>query len=123
MLRPCHFDLTADDPKRAMKFYEDIFGWEFEKWSEGEMEYWMITTGKKKKEGINGGLSKRGSKSMANMNTIDVPSVDKFAKKIENKGGKVIMPKMAIRKVGWFATCQDTEGNVFGIIEFDKKAK
>jgi len=123
MLRPCHFDLTADDPKRAKKFYEDIFGWEFEKWSEGEMEYWMITTGKKKKEGINGGLSKRGPKSMANMNTIDVPSVDKFAKKIENKGGKVIMPKMAIRKVGWFATCQDTEGNVFGIIEFDKKAK
>jgi len=115
--------LTADDPKRAKKFYEDIFGWEFEKWSEGEMEYWMITTGKKKKEGINGGLSKRGPKSMANMNTIDVPSVDKFAKKIENKGGKVIMPKMAIRKVGWFATCQDTEGNVFGIIEFDKKAK
>ena len=32
------------------------------------------------------------------------------------------MPKMAIPTVGWFATCQDTEGNTFGI-EFEKKAK
>lgn len=87
------------------------------------MEYWMIKTGKKKEEGINGGLSKKGETGMPNMNTIDVPSVDKFSKKIQAKGGKVLMPKMAIPKVGWFATCQDTEGNTFGIIEFDKKAK
>lgn len=123
MPRPCHFDLSADDPKRAMKFYKDIFGWKFEKWADEQMEYWMITTGKKKKDGINGGLSKRGPEAMPNMNTIDVPSVDKFSKKIVSKGGKIVMPKMAIRKVGWFATCQDTEGNSFGIIEFDKKAK
>lgn len=123
MPRPCHFDLSADDPKRAMKFYKDIFGWKFEKWADGEMEYWMVTTGKKKKDGINGGLSKRGPQAMVNMNTIDVPSVDKFSKKIVSKGGKIVMPKMAIRKVGWFATCQDTEGNTFGIVEFDKKAK
>jgi hypothetical protein len=25
--------------------------------------------------------------------------------------------------VGWFATCQDTEGNIFGIMEENKKAK
>lgn len=122
MLRPCHFDLTADDPKRAMKFYSDIFGWKFEEWH-GPMPYWEITTGKKKKEGINGGMSKRGEQAMPNMNTIDVPSVHKFSKKILAKGGKVVTPKMPLPKVGWFATCQDTEGNNFGIIEFDKKAK
>ena len=123
MPRPCHFDLTADEPQRAIKFYKDVFGWKFEKWEGGQMEYWMVTTGTKKQEGINGGLTKRGSQGMPNMNTIDVPSVDKFAKKVQEKGGKVLMPKMAIPTVGWFATCQDTEGNTFGIIEFDKKAK
>jgi uncharacterized protein len=122
MPRPCHFDLTADEPERAMKFYKDIFGWKFEKW-DGPMEYWMVTTGTKKEKGINGGLSKRGKEGMPNMNTIDVPSVDKFAKKIQYKGGKILMPKMAIPGVGWFATCQDTEGNIFGIIEENKKAK
>jgi hypothetical protein len=30
---------------------------------------------------------------------------------------------MAILKIGWFAQCMDTEGNMFGIIEMDKKAK
>ena len=74
MPRPCHFDLTADEPQRAIRFYKDVFGW-------------------------------------------------KFAKKVQEKGGKVLMPKMTIPTVGWFATCQDTEGNTFGIIEFDKKAK
>ncbi|MEO9320493.1 MAG: VOC family protein [Nitrososphaera sp.] len=122
MNRPSHFDISADDPKRAIKFYEGIFGWEFEKW-DGPMEYWMIKTGPKKERGINGGLSKKGEGAMPNMNTIEVSSVDKVSKKIEAKGGKILMPKSAIPKVGWFATFQDPEGNVFGIMEEDKKAK
>jgi uncharacterized protein len=121
MPRPIHFDLTADNPERAMKFYKDVFGWKFEKW-DGPMEYWMATTGTKKEQGINGGLSKRGKEGMPNMNTIGVPSVDRFTKKIQDKGGKILMPKMTIPGVGWFATCQDTEGNIFGIIEENKKA-
>jgi len=56
-------------------------------------------------------------------NTIDVPSVDEFAKKIQSKGGKVIVPKMAIPGVGYFAQCLDTEGNIFGIIQMDQNAK
>ena len=122
MPRPIHFDLTADEPERAMKFYKDVFGWKFEKW-DGPMEYWMVTTGTKKELGINGGLSKRGGTGMPNMNTIGVSSADKFAKKIQDKGGKILVPKTAISGVGWFATCQDTEGNIFGIIEENKKAK
>jgi predicted enzyme related to lactoylglutathione lyase len=86
-------------------------------------EYWLVTTETKSRLGINGGLSKRDESGMPNMNTIDVPSIDKFTKKIQDKGGKVLMPKTTIPKVGWFATCQDTEGNIFGIIEENKKAK
>lgn len=82
MPRPCHFDLGADDPKRAMKFYKDIFGWKFEKWADGQMEYWMITTGKKKKDGINGGLSKRDPEAMPNMNTIDCLQWTSFQRKL-----------------------------------------
>ena len=122
MLRPIHFDLTVDDPDRAMTFYRDIFGWKFEKWN-GPMEYWMVTTGDEKEPGINGGLSKRGDSGMPNMNTIGVSSVDKFSKMVQDKGGKVVMPKTAIPGMGWIETCQDTEGNTFGIIEEDRAAK
>ena len=56
-------------------------------------------------------------------NTIDVPSVDDFSK-ISTEGGKVVQPKMAIPGgIGYLAICEDTEGNLFGIIEYDRNAK
>jgi len=55
-------------------------------------------------------------------NTINVPSIDEFTKKIIEKGGQLIVPKIAILKIGWFAQCMDTEGNTFGIIEMNEKA-
>jgi len=122
MPRIIHFDIPADDPARAQKFYQDVFGWTFDKWN-GPMEYWMAKTGDDKQPGINGGLAKRMPGQTGVTNTIDVPSVDEFAKKIESNGGKVIMPKMAILGVGYFAQCLDTEGNVFGIIQMDQNAK
>ena len=122
MPRIIHFDIPADDPARAQKFYQETFGWTFEKW-DGPMEYWMAKTGDEKQPGINGGLAKRMPGQIGVTNTIDVNSVDEFAKKIQSKGGKVIMPKMAIPQVGYFAQCMDTEGNIFGIIQMDKNAK
>ena len=121
MPRISWFDIPADDPQRAQKFYREVFDWKFDKWS-GPMDYWMATTGTEE-PGINGGLSKRMPGQMGMTNTINVPSVDKFSKKIVEKGGEMIIPKMAIPGIGWFAQCTDTEGNVFGIIEMDEKAK
>jgi hypothetical protein len=122
MPRPIHFDLTADNPERAMNFYKAVFGWKFEKWN-GPMEYWMANTGDEKEPGINGGISKKGESGMPNMNTIGVPSVDEFSNRVKDKGGKVLQPKTAIPGIGWFATCQDTESNIFGIMQSDPGAK
>jgi hypothetical protein len=44
-------------------------------------------------------------------------------KKIEQRGGNICVPKMAIPKVGWLAYATDPGGNVFGIIEPDTNAK
>ena len=120
MPRVSHFDIPADDPQRAQEFYKQVFDWKFEKW-DGPMEYWMAVTGTEE-PGINGGLSKRMPGQMGMTNTVDVPSVDEYSKKITDKGGQLIVPKMPIPKVGWFAQCMDTEGNMFGIIEMDETA-
>jgi predicted enzyme related to lactoylglutathione lyase len=122
MPRIIHFDLPADDPARAQKFYSEIFGWKFDKWN-GPMDYWMVKTGDDKQPGINGGLSKRMPGQAGPSNTIDVPSVDEYIKKIQSNGGKIIMPKMPIPKIGYFAQCMDTEGNIFGIMQPDTNAK
>lgn len=63
------------------------------------------------------------SPSETTTNIIGVPSVDEYLAKIEKSGGKVVMPKTAIPGVGWFASCQDTEGNVFGIMQEDSSAR
>ena len=52
-----------------------------------------------------------------------MPNVDEFAKRIEQAGGKVIMAKSTVPGVGYMAYCQDTEGNVFGIMQEDPSAK
>jgi hypothetical protein len=57
------------------------------------------------------------------VNTIDVPSVDDYAQKVEAHGGKVVVPKMAIPGVGWLAYFADPEGNITGIYTQDPSAK
>jgi predicted enzyme related to lactoylglutathione lyase len=114
MPRVIRFEISADQPERAVKFYSQVFGWQIQKW-EGPMDYWLVYTGEG--PGIDGGLAKRESPSATTINTIGVPSVDEYLAKIEKSGGKVVMPKVALPGVGWFARCQDTEGNIFVIMQ------
>lgn len=120
MARVVHFEVNADDPERAVKFYEKAFGWQISKWA-GPMDYWMVKTGEDNEPGINGGITRRMEKATT-VNTIDVPSVDESVKKIEQAGGSVVAPKMPVPGVGYMAYCLDTEGNVFGIMQMDTSA-
>jgi predicted enzyme related to lactoylglutathione lyase len=122
MPRVVHFDLPVDDPERAINFYSQVFGWNFNKW-EGPIEYWLITTGPDEEIGINGGMARRRQADDPVVNTIGVPSVDQYIEKITTAGGEVLQPKMAIPGVGWYVSCQDPEGNVFGLMEDDPSAR
>ena len=118
MPRVIHFEISADEPERAVKFYQDVFGWEIQKWG-GPQEYWLVNTGPEEQPGINGGVFKRQG-PVNFVNTIEVPSVDDYAAKITEKGGKVAVPKMTIPSVGYLAYCHDTENNLFGIMQADR---
>ena len=122
MPRVVHFELSADDPARAIMFYEKVFGWTINKW-EGPIEYWLVMTGEKDQPGIDGGIMRRQESSENTVNTIDVPDVDEYIKKIEKAGGKITRPKMSVPGVGYAAYVQDTEGNTFGIMQNDPNAE
>jgi uncharacterized protein len=127
MSRVIHFEIHAENPARAIKFYEQVLGWKFNKW-EGPQDYWLITTGPKDQLGIDGGLVPRrgkidGEGVIAFVCTIDVDSVDDIAKKVENSNGLVVVPKMPVPGIGWLAYCKDTEGNIFGVMQNDSGAK
>lgn len=121
MGRVVHFEIDAEDPARAIHFYEHIFGWKFEKW-DGPMEYWLVMTGDEE-VGIDGGLSPRRPEApFHHVNTIDVKDIDSTLAMIEGHGGNVVQPKTAVPGVGWLAYCTDTEGNPFGIMQADPAA-
>ena len=127
MPRVIHFEIVAYNPERAMKFYKEVFGWEFNKW-DGPQDYWLVKTGEDSQPGINGGLTPKTNQGSGNTggritNSIDVHSIDEFSNKISMEGGKVLSPKMPIPGVGYLAICEDTEGISFGIIQYDRNAK
>jgi len=126
MPRVVHFEIHADDPQRAVAFYQDIFGWQINKW-EGPEDYWLVTTGPDNEPGINGAILRRhgpvnGDAVIAYVCTIDVPSVDDVTAKITAHGGTIALPKMAVPQIGWLAYGKDTEGNIFGVLQSDPSA-
>lgn len=127
MPRVIHFEIQAENPDRAVKFYSEVLGWNFQKW-DGPMEYWLIMTGDRSQPGIDGGLVRRrgpinGDSLIAYVCTVDVPSVDNYADRATKAGGTVVVPKMPIPGVGWLVYCKDSEGNIFGMMQSDPNAK
>jgi uncharacterized protein len=122
---PSYFEIQADNPQRAVAFYQTVFGWSFEKVENLPAEYWRIQT-----EGIRGGLLKRPAAAPAPRSganayvcAMEVKSFDETARAIESAGGIVAMPKFAVPHTCWQGYFVDTEGNTFGIFQPDPAAK
>jgi predicted enzyme related to lactoylglutathione lyase len=116
-----HFEICVDDPEAAAQFYSTLFGWSVER-AESDSEYWIITTNDPDGSGITGGITHRFDELNPTVNTIEVPSIDAYARTIVELGGKVRPPKIAIPGQGYVQYCQDPEGNAFAIMEYDELA-
>src|SRR5579871_2839579 len=115
------FEIPADKPERAQKFYSALFGWKINAFPHMK-DYWHIDTagGGDTPEG---GLMARKHPGQSITNYIGVASVTKAMAKIKKLGGDVCIPKTAVPEMGYFAVCQDTEKNVFAVWERIPKAK
>jgi uncharacterized protein len=131
MGRLVHFEIHVEDMERAMKFYEEVFGWKFEDWSEyAGMQYYGAITGDASVPGIDGALIQRRGQAPETgqpMNgfscTMGVEDYDSTENKILDLGGKVAMPKYALPGMAWQGYYTDTEGNIIGIHQPDENAK
>jgi len=128
MSRPVHFEIHAENPERAMGFYNKLFGWKFTKFEGGEMPYWLIKTGEGE-PGIDGGLHPRmgslipDAPVIAYVCTMMVSELDAMMTKALSLGGTTAVPRMPIPGMGWLAYAKDTEGNIFGMMQADEAAK
>jgi uncharacterized protein len=117
MNRVIHFEISAENPERAVSFYKQVFDWDIQKWA-GPMDYWLVGTGDKKETGINGAIKHRVKANQGTVNSVHVASIDAALKKIVQAGGKIVMEKTPIPGLGFHAYCEDTEGNLFGLLEY-----
>ena len=128
MPRVVHFEIHAEDPERAERFYTGVFGWEMRLW-EGPVEYRLVTTGPDEQAGINGAvLARRDSAESpeegpnAYVCTVDVESIADTERRVAGAGGRQVTERMAVPGVGHLAYFKDTEGNVFGAMQADPEA-
>ena len=117
----CHFELPIGDLESAKKFYS-IFNWEINEIP--GMDYISVRTTPVndhqmpiKPGAINGGMMKKSKDFKHPVIAIQVDSVDEYQKKVISKGGKVVMPKIEIPNMGYYAYIADPEGNVLGLWE------
>jgi hypothetical protein len=115
------FEIPADNPDRAKKFYGSLFGWKIEPMP-GMTDYWHIDTGGAD-DTPDGGMLTRKHPQQPITNYVNVPSVTRAMAKVQKLGGTICKPKTAVPQMGYFAICRDTENNEFALWEINMKAK
>ena len=118
--RPTHFEIPVEDADRAEGFYRNVFGWSFQRYDGAPQYYGLATTGESN-PGINGALFQRDADSVTTL-TMSVDSIEDAVASIKANGGAVLQDKTPIPGMGWFATCEDTEHNKFGLFTTDTSA-
>ncbi len=120
-----HFELPFEDKKRAMNFYEKMFGWKMNDLQ--DMNYVMAYAAEtdenrmvSEKGAINGGLFQKSKDAQYPIVVINVQSIDDTILKVKKSGGTVVTPKQPIPN-GSYARITDTEGNIIGIVDSSQK--
>ncbi len=120
-----YFEIQASQPEKAVRFYREVFGWEFTRVPDLPIEYWSIRT-----EGISGGILKRPvpapsleSGTNAYVCSVEVRNFDTVSAAMCKEGGIEALPKFAVPGVCYQGYFVDPEGNTFGILQMDPNAK
>lgn len=120
------FEIPADNLDRAKKFYGKLFGWNIAPFpglpDPAAQNYLHIDTGGPDAS-PDGGLMKRAHPRQPITNYVSVPLVTKFMARVKKPGGKVCVPRTPVARMGYFAVCEDTEGNIFALWERNERAK
>jgi predicted enzyme related to lactoylglutathione lyase len=117
-----HFEIPADDPEKLAGFYTDLFDWKIEKLP-GEAEYWSISTvavddkGRPVEPGVNGGMTRRQVPQQTPINYVSIESLDESLARAKALGATIVVEKMAVPGMGWFAQLIDPQGNPFAVFE------
>ena len=108
-----HIEFPAANADRATSFYGGLFGWEFQDAGMPGIDYRMF-------QGDPGGAVYTSEQAGSGLIVyFDTDDIDRDVTRVQELGGKA-EGKEAIPHVGWFARCEDTEGNKFSFFQSDE---
>lgn len=127
IMKPTYFDLTVTDVAAAKRFFERVLGWRFEEFPM-PYEYYRIQAGPAGEPGIDGGIGAIKDAPLASGRpttqvTIPVRDLDEVLAQVERNGGRILEAKMPIPGIGWYATCAEPGGLMFGVMQAGAGAK
>lgn len=108
----CWFDFNVKDEKKAMAFYEAVFGWKYRPMGDG---YWGVVTG----NNTIGGLRKENPRDFRPVSGftpyLAVPSVKEASQMIVKAGGTLVGEHTNIGEHGFIQLFQDPEANQLAV--------
>lgn len=114
------FEIYVDDIDRAKKFYETVFANEMTEMTvpdgmDMKMTAFPFSHGAPNATGAL--VQSADMKAGGNSTLVYFATEECLAEqnRVEQAGGKVVMPKFAIGEFGFCSLCIDTEGNMFGL--------
>ena len=116
MAKVVHFEIPAEDPKRAVEFFSAVFGWKFNRWGENN-DYYLTESGPKEEPGIEGAIMKWNHPDQPIVNTIQVEDIESTLTLIEENGGEIVVPLQTIPGVGKHCYFKDPSGFLHGAME------
>ena len=119
----CWFEIYVDDMPRAKAFYEAVLQQSLTRIDEPEQakdfpqpEMWAFPM--EEKPGASGALCKMSGVQAGGNSTLVYFGCEDCAieeSRVEQAGGKLVVPKMEIGEHGFISIAQDTEGNNIGL--------
>jgi predicted enzyme related to lactoylglutathione lyase len=118
----CWFEIYVDDMMRAKTFYESVLNVELARLDDPteareypQPEMWSFPM--EERPGASGAICKmEGVKAGGNSTLVyfDCEDCAVEESRVEDAGGQVKLPKMAIGQWGFISVAEDTEGNMIG---------
>ena len=114
MAKAEHFEIPADDPARAQRFYQEVLGYTYEPWGD-DMGMLLQPAG----EGINGDISKRGGDFQHPVIVFTVDSIEQTVAKAAEQGGAQVgeIGYLDEEQTQRWVYLRDSEGNLIGLFD------
>lgn len=107
-------ELASPDPRAALRFYEQLFGWRARVVDFGRGEYWVLDHAGQEVGGIAGPQQPHGRSGARWIPYFEVAACAALSERAANLLGELVTPATRVEGLASYAVLRDPQGAVFG---------